>query len=185
MQATFATFSQELSRLVETFGKNLIHYKGDQYDEASLRQEFLNPFFRALGWDTENTAGAIPSHREVEIESRTTIGGQKKRADYLFRTDKIDRFICEAKKPAEELRRYAFQTKRYTWNKGVFLGVLSDFEELRIFVVGSKPRAAKSEKDKAVLQNAVEATDRQIDALVYELYGLTPEEIALVEGERK
>jgi hypothetical protein len=27
-----------------------------------------------------------------------------------------------------------------------------------------------------------EATDRQIDALVYELYGLTPDEIALVEG---
>ena len=26
------------------------------------------------------------------------------------------------------------------------------------------------------------ATDQQIDALVYELYGLTPEEIALVEG---
>lgn len=48
-----------------------------------------------------------------------------------------------------------------------------------------KLRAAKSEKDRAVLQNAVEATDRQIDALVYELYGLAPEEIALVEGERK
>ena len=27
-----------------------------------------------------------------------------------------------------------------------------------------------------------EATDRQIDALVYELYGLTDEEIAVVEG---
>ncbi len=28
----------------------------------------------------------------------------------------------------------------------------------------------------------VTATDQQIDALVYELYGLTPEEIQLVEG---
>jgi hypothetical protein len=35
---------------------------------------------------------------------------------------------------------------------------------------------------KPVLQNAVAATDQQIDALVYELYGLTPEEIKLVEG---
>lgn len=43
-------------------------------------------------------------------------------------------------------------------------------------------RAATSESEKATLQNAVTATDRQIDALVYELYGLTPEEIALVEG---
>jgi hypothetical protein len=28
----------------------------------------------------------------------------------------------------------------------------------------------------------ISATDRAIDALVYELYGLTPEEIALVEA---
>jgi hypothetical protein len=33
----------------------------------------------------------------------------------------------------------------------------------------------------ATLQNAVAATDQQIDQLVYELYGLTREEIALVE----
>jgi hypothetical protein len=29
---------------------------------------------------------------------------------------------------------------------------------------------------------SIEATDRQIDALVYELYGLTKEEIKIVEG---
>ena len=45
-----------------------------------------------------------------------------------------------------------------------------------------KLRAATSDSEKATLQNAVTATDQQIDALVYELYGLTPEEIALVEG---
>jgi hypothetical protein len=45
-----------------------------------------------------------------------------------------------------------------------------------------KLRAATAESEKAVLQNAVTATDQQIDHLVYELYGLTPEEIALVEG---
>ncbi len=38
--------------------------------------------------------------------------------------------------------------------------------------------------EKAVLQNAVTATDQQIDALVHKFYGLTPEEIALVEGAR-
>ena len=39
--------------------------------------------------------------------------------------------------------------------------------------------------EKATLQNAVDSTDRKIDDLVYELYGLTPEEIALVEGTAK
>ncbi len=45
-----------------------------------------------------------------------------------------------------------------------------------------KLRAATAESEKAVLQNAVTATDQEIDKLVYALYGLTAEEIALVEG---
>ena len=85
--ANFATFQAELGRLVEVFGRNLAHYKSPGYDEASLRNEFLNPFFRALGWDVENLAGHIPKHREVESESRPRIGGRQKRADHLFRTD--------------------------------------------------------------------------------------------------
>jgi hypothetical protein len=32
------------------------------------------------------------------------------------------------------------------------------------------------------LARQIDATDAQIDALVYELYGLTEEEIAIVEG---
>jgi hypothetical protein len=42
--------------------------------------------------------------------------------------------------------------------------------------------SAKNDTERATLQNAIAATDQQIDALVYELYGLTPEEIKLVEG---
>jgi hypothetical protein len=45
-----------------------------------------------------------------------------------------------------------------------------------------KLRAATAESEKAVLQNAVTATDQEIDKLVYELYGLMPDEIKLVEG---
>ena len=45
-----------------------------------------------------------------------------------------------------------------------------------------KLRAATADSEKAMLQNAVTATDQQIDALVYELYGLAEDEIKLVEG---
>jgi hypothetical protein len=45
-----------------------------------------------------------------------------------------------------------------------------------------KLRLATADREKAALQNAVTATDQQIDALVYELYGLTIDEIKLVEG---
>jgi len=42
--------------------------------------------------------------------------------------------------------------------------------------------AAKSDADKDFYQNKCAGLDRQIDALVYELYGLTTEEIQIVEG---
>ena len=40
----------------------------------------------------------------------------------------------------------------------------------------------ESSKEQATLQHPIEATDRQIDTLVYELYGLSEEEIGAVEG---
>jgi hypothetical protein len=44
-----------------------------------------------------------------------------------------------------------------------------------------KLRQARSESERQTLQNAVTAADQQIDALVYDLYGLTEKEIKLVE----
>ena len=41
--------------------------------------------------------------------------------------------------------------------------------------------AAKTPTDKTAIQRQINATDRQIDRLVYELYGLTDEEIRIVE----
>jgi hypothetical protein len=42
--------------------------------------------------------------------------------------------------------------------------------------------AAQLQQEKTMLQRQIEATDKQIDLLVYELYGLTEEEIRVVEG---
>jgi hypothetical protein len=44
--------------------------------------------------------------------------------------------------------------------------------------------AAKSEAQKTVIQRQIDATDAEIDRLVYDLYGLTKEEIAIVEAEK-
>jgi DNA-binding protein H-NS len=43
----------------------------------------------------------------------------------------------------------------------------------------------RAETDKAMLQRQIDATDQEIDNLVYELYELTPEEIAIIEGSSK
>ena len=42
--------------------------------------------------------------------------------------------------------------------------------------------AAKTPTAKTMLQRQIEAGDRRIDRLVYELYDLTEEEIGIVEG---
>jgi hypothetical protein len=41
---------------------------------------------------------------------------------------------------------------------------------------------AKTDHERTAFQRQIDATDKQIDALVYELYGLTEEEIRIVEG---
>ena len=43
--------------------------------------------------------------------------------------------------------------------------------------------ATQTPGEKTRLQRQVDATDAQIDAMVYELYGLTEEEIKIVEGK--
>jgi hypothetical protein len=44
---------------------------------------------------------------------------------------------------------------------------------------------ARLEQEKTQLSRQIAATDASIDKLVYELYGLTEEEIAIVEGSAK
>lgn len=42
--------------------------------------------------------------------------------------------------------------------------------------------SAKTDHEKTSLQRQIEATDKQIDQLVYELYGLTEEEIRIFDA---
>ena len=53
----------------------------------------------------------------------------------------------------------------------------------KMLALTPKLRAAKTESERAILQNAITMTDAEIDRLVYKLYGLTEEEIKIVEGE--
>ncbi len=51
--------------------------------------------------------------------------------------------------------------------------------------MNKKLQEARLEQEKTMLSRQIEATDGAIDKLVYELYGLTAEEIAIVEGNTK
>lgn len=137
---SFDFFREELTRLTASFHKDLAAYRSEGYDESALRNDYLTPFWRALGWDVENKQGLAQSLREVQIESRVHIEGRKKRADYLFRTGGLERFVCEAKKPREELsKKDAYQAQRYAFNLKLLVATLSNFEALQIFIVPARP----------------------------------------------
>jgi type I restriction-modification system DNA methylase subunit len=139
-EMSFEFFREEMTRLTASFHKSLAAYRSEGYDESALRNDFLTPFWRALGWDVENKQNLAQSLREVQIESRVHIEGRKKRADYLFRTGGLERFVCEAKKPQEELsKKDAYQAQRYAFNLKLLVATLSNFEALQIFIVPARP----------------------------------------------
>jgi predicted type IV restriction endonuclease len=45
----------EIKKLVAHFQEHYDSYKNSTYNETQLRREFLDPFFKALGWDIDNT----------------------------------------------------------------------------------------------------------------------------------
>lgn len=51
----------------------------------------------------------------------------------------------------------------------------------KFFVEAKKPAVDIKQDASPAIQRQIDATDRQIDQLVYELYGLTEEEIRIVE----
>ena len=55
----------------------------------------------------------------------------------------------------------------------------------KMLYLNKKLSAAKIPDDKTKIQRQIDATDKQIDKLVYDLYGLTEEEIKIVEGSVK
>ena len=56
--------------------------------------------------------------------------------------------------------------------------------ELMLKLQKDMPKA-KTPHEQESLKRTIAATDDQIDALVYELYGLTEDDVAVVEGRAK
>lgn len=44
--------------------RNLGSYRSLAYNETQLRQEFINPFFEALGWDVSNKMASVEEKGE-------------------------------------------------------------------------------------------------------------------------
>ncbi len=132
----------EVLELVNRFGAYRDKYKSGDYNETQLRNEFLNPFFEALGWDIYNKAGYSEGYKDVIHEDRVKIKGVTKAPDYSFRIGTERKFFVEAKKPSVNVREDpgpALQIRRYGWNAKLPVSILTDFEEFAIYDCTIKP----------------------------------------------
>ncbi len=55
----------QIAGLVERFSEQLHSYKRSDYNETLTRKDFIEPFFKALGWDMNNSQGNAEAYREV------------------------------------------------------------------------------------------------------------------------
>ncbi len=136
-----------IQQLVKRFEEHRLSYLSGKYNEAQLRQEFLNPFFEALGWDIFNKQSYAEAYKEVIHEASQEVEGATKAPDYAFRIGGTRKFFVEAKKPAVNIQYDiypAFQLRRYAWSAKLPLSILTDFEEFAIYESRSKPDKSDS-----------------------------------------
>ena len=133
---------REIVELVEGFGRRINEYRSSQYNETELRDEFVNPFFAALGWDVHNQQGLSSDCKEVKLEESIRVEESIKNPDYSFRIGKSRRFFVETKKPSVNIEGGvypAFQLRRYAWSAGLAFSILTDFEEFVVYDCRAEP----------------------------------------------
>ncbi len=131
-----------IHELVERFERQREAYRSPQYNETQLRREFLDPFFKALGWDIDNEQGYAEEYKDVIHEDAIKVGEATKAPDYCFRIGGTRKFFLEAKKPAVDIKHDvspAFQLRRYGFTTKLPLCILSDFEEFAVYDCRFKP----------------------------------------------
>jgi hypothetical protein len=142
-----ANIPSRVVELVETFDRNLEAYKNQQYNEAQLRREFIDPFFEELGWDVTNKQGYAHAYKDVIHEDAIKIGGATKAPDYCFRIGGARKFFLEAKKPSIPIKadpHPAYQLRRYAWSAKLPLSILTDFEEFAVYDCQLRPKQTDS-----------------------------------------
>lgn len=136
---------QQIALLTERFAEQIQSYKKADYNETLARRDFIDPFFKALGWDVDNSQGYAEAYREVIHEDKIKIGGATKAPDYSFRLPGGKRlFFVEAKKPSVLVKEDvlpAYQVRRYAWSAKLAISILTDFEELAVYDCTKKPNA--------------------------------------------
>ncbi|GAB6286228.1 MAG: hypothetical protein STSR0009_24290 [Methanoregula sp.] len=138
-----------IRKLIEQFDilRNSYITSRETYNETKLRQDYLDHFFIALGWDVYNKQGWSEQAREVSVEQTIKISGTTDFIDYSFKIGRDLIFIAEAKAPKVRIKdnaKAAYQVRRYAWNAKLALCILTNFDEFAIYDCTKKPSASDS-----------------------------------------
>ena len=95
---------ESVIRLVERFENNIEDYRSGKYNETQIRREFIDPLFKALGWDVDNEKDFAERYKDVVHEDSINVAGSTKAPDYSFRVWGTRKFFVEAKKPSVNLK---------------------------------------------------------------------------------
>ena len=136
-----------LAELIERFESNKESYTSLRYNEAQVRREFIDPLFRLLGWDVDNTNGYAEAYKDVVHEDSLKIGDTSKAPDYGFRIGGGRKFFLEAKKPSINISEDAdasYQLRRYAWSAKLPISILTNFRTFTVYDCRIKPE--KSDK---------------------------------------
>jgi type I restriction-modification system DNA methylase subunit len=167
---------ETVRQLVKDFRGNEAYYLSPKYAESETRQDFIDKFFTALGWDVAHNVQKDPYAQEVKIENRVETGGSQRKADYAFHIAPHFhdvKFFVEAKKPSRDLLNadYYHQTIRYGWNAGTPIAVLTDFAELHIIDCRYKPDIATALDKRLKIFRYEDYTDAEKFAEIFYLIG--------------
>lgn len=145
---------ENVKLLVERFDRNLRDYKASEYKEERLRIEFVNPLFKALGWDVDNESGYAEAYKDVVHEDALKVGGKTWAPDYSFRIGRERKFFVETKKPSVDIREGVnpvLQLRHYAWNAKLPLSILTDFEEFAVYNTRVRPKESDNPSEYRVL----------------------------------
>ena len=141
------TAPDKLYQLVEKFERDKSQFQQPDYNEAQLRQEFVNPFFAALGWD-------VGDSKQVLHEAGLRSGGSVKHPDYSFLAGSRRAFYVETKKPSINIGSSvepAGQLRSYGWSGDTALGILTNFAEFAVYDCRIEPKQGDSPAEARIL----------------------------------
>ena len=138
------TAPHSVMQLVRKFGEQPETCTAGASGETHVRMEFVDPLFRALGWDVDNSKGLSLAHRDVVREGTVLAEGDERAPDYSFRVDGQLKFFGATRKTSVTLGADpgpAFQLRRYAWSAGLPISIITGFDEVAVYDGRLEPKA--------------------------------------------